>query len=68
MTMVPIWCAILARNLFSVHCEGVLSYERSSCHSMTPKFPYEERCGHCGSNIAQFQIAEYVEEKLKIFS
>jgi primosomal protein N' (replication factor Y) len=53
------------------HCEGALGYEKEtgqlSCPVCNKSFIYEERCGHCGSNIIRFSRtgAEYLEEKLK---
>jgi primosomal protein N' (replication factor Y) len=64
-------CHSCKKPFLCPHCEGVLSYEKEAglllCSLCGKSFPYEERCGHCGSNIIRFSRtgAEYVEEKLK---
>ena len=64
-------CHSCKKPFLCPHCEGVLSYEKKAgllvCSLCGNSFPYEERCGHCGSNIIRFSRtgAEYVEEKLK---
>ena len=52
-------------------CHGVLSYHKSTdslvCPACGRKFPYEEKCDACGSELIRFSHigAEYLEEHVK---
>lgn len=62
---------IECKTLFSCpRCGGALSYRKSEesllCPACGRKFPYEERCPKCGSDLIRFSRigAEYLEEHL----
>ncbi len=63
-------CHSCKKPLLCPSCEGVVGYHkeegRLTCITCGKSVPYEERCGHCNSNIIRFSRigAEYVVEKL----
>ena len=64
-------CHSCKKPLLCPLCEGILGYEKEAglltCSLCNTSSPYDERCGHCGSNIIRFSRTgvAYLDEKIK---